>query len=183
MESKHVDRIKDALRVEPHLACNRSPVVGLICKDQCDCPEKFDRSKLERGEYIIEALDGNRSSTAMKQLALKFPNEINFKERQCILYAGLSDEDALYIGYRNNEYLKKGRMTNTLELLVLMRRQLFIINGSDEKVDNITADNKATRGKWHEFLRRLLNAPVSLLFRQWLRLSPVCYSCNVNFNC
>ena len=121
--------------MEPHLTSNLSPVASLICKDQCDCPEKFDKSKLERGEYIIEALEVNHLSTAMKQLALKFPDEINFKERQCILYAGLS------------------------------------------------YDNKATRGKWQEFLMCLLNAAVSLLFHQWLRLSPVCYSCHVNFNC
>ena len=120
MDVKHMKNIMSGLLKEPHLVCNLSPAIGLICKEQCANPDEFTKEKLEEGEYKVETLDGNHSSAALKHLAAEYPNEENFKKRETILYAGPSDEDALYLGYRQNEITKHGKAGSTYTLLCLM---------------------------------------------------------------
>ena len=159
MDVKHMKNIMSGLSKEPHLVCNLSPAIGLICKEQCANPDEFTKEKLEEGEYKVETLDGNHSSAALKHLAAEYPNEENFKKRETILYAGLSDEDALYLGYRQNEITKHGKAASTYTLLCLMRRQLISASGTLD-CDEIS-DGKEIRAKWHDSLRRLLNVQVS----------------------
>ena len=83
----------------------------------------------------------NHSTMALKYLATEMPEDENFKRRQIILYAGLSDEDALYLGYRRNENSKCGKGASTYTLLCLMRRQLVTASGGTD-----ISDDKVLRG-------------------------------------
>ena len=146
--------IKSQLLKEPHLVCNLAPAIGLIRQEQCKSPKDFNKDKLAGGEYTIETIDGNHSSVALKCLAGEIPSENNFKTRQAILYAGLSNDDALYLGYRQNENTKNGKSTSTYSLWSLLRRKLITLSGGK------ISDDKDVRTKWHDSLRHSLNVQV-----------------------
>ena len=74
---------------------------GIIYVCAIDCTkETFDSSKVHQYQY--EILGGLHNTMAAKNLLAKFPNNEHFLKRHARVYAGLGNEEAVWLSTRHN---------------------------------------------------------------------------------
>ena len=106
-------------------------LVGHI-KDQRKETVALDKLK-QPNAINIKTLGGNHTRQALQELANENPtHKETYEYIMCTVYAGLSDKDALRLGYEHNKCNEVGKPTSTEDFLRLFRRELLRAIGYDE---------------------------------------------------
>ena len=105
------------------------PLIGFIDTNK----DEFSEEKLLRGEYRVEAIDGNHSLHAMRNLT----EDKRFTEREVVIYGNITEDECQKLGIkRNKETMLSLKMTD-YDWLILLRNRLLCLTGTDEPPEDI----------------------------------------------
>ena len=126
-------------------------------------------SQATKGLYHLEVIGGNHTRLAFQQL-----NEESqqFATARVRLYAGLTDQQALWLGYQHNQQHEHSRKTTFVENVLLFRRCFEALVADPDKPRN--AEKEAVR----KHLAEILDMQVSLIIVNNMELywATECYS-------
>nr|XP_006815832.1 PREDICTED: uncharacterized protein LOC100369317 [Saccoglossus kowalevskii] len=114
----------------------------LLVKDVSSA-EQFDGAK--RNGYQYDVIGGQHTLLAIQELARKFPQDEKLKTVNCVVYAGLNNEERKWLGVRHN---KTGEFRHALSL----KEKVMICYGRRKEMPK---DTKTTL--WKESCKVILN--------------------------
>lgn len=117
VNDEHVSKICALLTADPDWGVT---LTGLISKVQCQKKSDFRLDYLN--QYTVEVIDGNHNLQALK----RFQNENGYCviERDILLYAGLSDEEAKSVGISRNQLTSNALPMTDMDYIKLIRQEI-----------------------------------------------------------
>ena len=117
LNQDHVNKIYELLTADPDGGVT---LTGLISKTQCKQRSDFRPEHLD--QYTVEVIDGNHNLHAMK----RFEKENNCViERDILLYAGLSSEEAKSVGIKRNQLTSNALPMTDMDYIKLIRHEIL----------------------------------------------------------
>ena len=141
LNEAHVQELKDSFQVK-----KKSIFSTLAVHIPNVFPMYVTKNAILEGKHTLEVLGGNHTRQALMEIdeTIKVPVTI---------YAGLSNDQALVIGYEHNKKNEKSRLMTFTETVVLFRRKL---TGDPDQ-----ALSQTQRTQWNRKMAEILGTTVS----------------------
>ena len=118
LNETHISRIHDLLTTDPDWGVT---LTGLISKEECKNKSNFKRENINN--YTIEIIDGNYNLHALKRYQSEHADCI--LERDVLLYAGLSNEEAKSVGIARNRLTSNALPMTDMDYIKLIRQEVL----------------------------------------------------------
>ena len=143
LNRSHVQELKESF--EKHQAKNVFNTLAVHIPNMF--PMHVTKQDVLEGKYMLEVLGGNHTRQALTEVQknVKVPS---------VIYTGLTNDQALAIGYEHNKKNEKSRLMTFTENVLLFRRKL---HGNPDQTLSQTQ-----RAQWKKTMADILGTTVSI---------------------
>ena len=159
LSEAHVQELEAAILANPD--SNFTVMVANIDCDQKD----IDLDRLEEpGAYTYSIIGGNHTRMPLQNLMEQDNTSIEKTSLWPVrLYAGLSVQKCLFMGYQHNQIHQLGRSPSFTDIVGLFRKVFFDVSGLNS-TQEIPQIRQKTLMEWKDALASILKITVSVTF-------------------